>query len=101
MTGKDLALSVIEQYGTNDVVEISQKVSVTIYYERWEAVTYGEYNRKKESIHINLNAPIPINEILAHELGHYFIHRLDNQWTKEEEEKIVEEFAQTIRIHFP
>lgn len=101
MTGKDLALSVIQKYGINDITVIGQRAGIQIYYERWEAVTYGEFDRKKKSIHINLNAPVAINEILAHELGHYFVHQSGMRRSREEEEKMVEEFVRTIQTHFP
>ena len=101
MNGKELALKIIEKYDTADVFTIAKQAKITVIYENWQPVTYGEFDKKNLSIHINLNAPIEKERILAHELGHYFIHQLGFDLNKKEEEKLVQDFVNFIQTHCP
>jgi Zn-dependent peptidase ImmA (M78 family) len=93
MNGTELALKIIEKYGTTDVFSIANQAYIRVIYEKWQPVTYGEFDKKNLKIHINMNAPIEKERILAHELGHFFIHKWGLKMSKTEEEIIVEAFA--------
>ncbi len=93
MNGTELALKIIEKYGTTDVFSIANQAKIKVFYEKWQPVTYGEFHKKDLSIHINLDAPIQKEQVLAHELGHFFIHSLGIKLHKTEEEIMVEAFA--------
>lgn len=93
MNGTELALKIIEKYGTTDVFSIANQARIKLIYEKWQPVTYGEFHKKDLSIHINLNAPIQKEEVLAHELGHFFIDKMGLKLNKTEEEIMVEAFA--------
>ena len=99
MNGTELALIIMEKYGTSDVFSIAKQADIKVIYEHWQPVTYGEFDKKDHSIHINLNAPIEKERILTHELGHYFIWQMRLFLSKNEEEKIVQDFANFIETH--
>jgi Zn-dependent peptidase ImmA (M78 family) len=99
MNGIDLAQKVIAQYGTTNIFEWAAKANVVICYERWYPISYGEFDKKSKKIYINLNAPIPIEAILLHELGHFFIHQAGIQTSRLTEEKIVQAFVETVDSH--
>ena len=101
MDGTELALTIIEKYGTSDVFSIAKQAHIKVIYEHWQPVTYGEFDKKDLSIHINLNAPMGKERILAHELGHYFVYQVRFNFSKKEEEKIVDDFANFIQTHCP
>jgi len=46
-----------------------------------------------KTIFINLNSPIPTQEILAHELGHYFVDLEAPNLDKDTHEKAAKAFA--------
>ena len=101
MNGIELAQKVIEKYGTFNVFSIAQQAHIKVIYEHWQMVTYGEFDKKDLSIHINLNAPIDKERILVHELGHYFIHQFGVDLNKIEEEKMVQDFTDFMQTHCP
>ena len=100
MEGKNLALKIIEKYSSTDVFDLAKQAGVAIIYEKWHPVTYGEFDKKNLTISINLNAPLSIDCILAHELGHFFIHKMGIAMGKLEEEIVAEDFAKTIAAHY-
>ena len=98
MSGTALALKIITEYNTNNVFTLARQAGVTIIYEKWYPITYGEFHKKTKTIYVNLNAPIEKKHIIAHELGHYFSELLGNNLNKIEEEKIAEDFAECMKI---
>ena len=96
MNGTELALKIIEKYGTTDVFSIANQAKIKVIYEKWQPVTYGEFHKKDFSIHINLDAPIEKERILAHELGHFFIDLYGLERTRKEEEMMAEDFANAL-----
>lgn len=96
MDGKILAQKVIKIYHTNDILLLVERAGIRVVCERWTPVTYGEFDRKNKTISINLRAPIPPSEILAHELGHYFAHEEYPHLERMLHEKVAEEFAFAI-----
>lgn len=96
MSGKALAHEIIERFGTKDVGIICKNISVKICYASWNPSTIGEFDRKTNTITINLNAKIDQKQIIAHELGHYFIYQKGIKLSRVEEEKVVEEFAKSF-----
>jgi Zn-dependent peptidase ImmA (M78 family) len=94
MNGIDLAKNVIAQYQTTNVFELAAKANLVICYEKWYPISYGEFDTKTKKIYINLNAPIPIEAILLHELGHFFVHQAGIQVSRSAEEKMVQEFVE-------
>jgi Zn-dependent peptidase ImmA (M78 family) len=97
MTGTELAQQVIKRYGTADVAELARLAGVTVRYERWHPVTVGEYHKTTRTICINLNASVKQSRILAHELGHFFIHETGMIVSRAEEEVMAEEFAGALQ----
>lgn len=94
-----LAQKIIEKYNTTDVFAIAKQAGIDVIYEKWQPVTYGEFDKKNKTICINLNAPLSIEHILAHELGHFFIHQMSIELNKKDEENIVEDFARFMVAH--
>ena len=90
--GLSLAIEVVSKFQTNHIFEIAQKVNVSIIYEKWFPVTFGEFDRQKRRITVNENAEIPLEKIIAHELGHYFLQDLKVL----DEEKFCDEFAEEL-----
>lgn len=97
--GFSLAQSVIAQFATRDPFELALRAGVKITYAHWYPVTWGEFDQRSTSICLNLAAPIPPAEILAHELGHYFSNLETPKRSKLEEEKMAEEFAEALLNH--
>jgi Zn-dependent peptidase ImmA (M78 family) len=93
MSGIFLAKLTIEKYRTSNILELVERVGITLVYEKWHPITHGEFNKKTKQITINLNSPLPKERIIAHELGHYFADVLDNQLDTNMHEQIAEEFA--------
>jgi Zn-dependent peptidase ImmA (M78 family) len=91
--GEKLAINIIEQFGTRNVSQLCQIAKITIRYEKWNPVTLGEFDRKTNTICVNLNAKIAHKQIIAHELGHYFIHQKGISLSRKEEENVVNTFA--------
>ncbi len=105
MTGQHLALKILKKYASSDVFSLAKQAGVAVIYEKWHPVTFGEFDKKTLTISINLNAPLiypfgSIDYVLAHELGHFFIHKMDIAMSKIEEEIMVEDFAKTITAHY-
>jgi Zn-dependent peptidase ImmA (M78 family) len=96
MTGEALAQWVIQKYNTTDVLTIAERAGVTLVYAKWHPTTYGEFNKKTQVITINENSPIPLSEVLAHELGHYFSYIVDNQLNIQDEEESAVAFAKLL-----
>lgn len=92
--GEQLARAVIEKFNTRGVFEIAGKAGLRVVYEKWFPVTIGEFDRKNKTICVNLNANVPVEKIIAHELGHFFAQDLNLK--KSEEEKLCEDFAKSL-----
>lgn len=92
--GKELAQTISEQFGTKNIVELCQIADISVRYEKWSPVTLGEFDRKNSAICINLNAPIVPSDILAHEVGHYFIFQKNIKLSRAEEEIVASTFAE-------
>jgi Zn-dependent peptidase ImmA (M78 family) len=91
--GEKLAKSIIKQFGTQNVSLLCQIAKISIRYERWNPVTWGEFDRKNNTICVNLLAKIDHKEIITHELGHYFIHKEGIILSRNEEEMVVNSFT--------
>ncbi|WP_041258406.1 ImmA/IrrE family metallo-endopeptidase [Fibrella aestuarina] len=96
MTGSELAQQVMQRYQTTDVAQLAQQAGVVVRYERWHPITLGEYHPKTRTICINLNAPGAQARILAHELGHFFIHEAGLVLSRRDEEAMADAFAETL-----
>ena len=92
--GNELAQTISEQFGTKNIVELCQIADISVRYEKWNPVTLGEFDRKHNTICINLNALIAPTDILAHEVGHYFIHQKKIHLSRAEEEIVASTFAE-------
>ncbi len=101
MNGKALAQWVIERYGTSDVFALIDRVGISLTYARWHPVTLGEFDKKKKSICINLNATVAKERIIAHELGHYFAEEIPDKRSRAEEEQLAEDFAAELTAQKP
>ena len=91
--GEKLAKSIIEQFGSQNVSQLCQIAQISIRYEKWNPVTLGEFDRKTNTICVNLCAKINQKQIIAHELGHYFIHQKGIKLSRNEEEIVVNAFT--------
>jgi Zn-dependent peptidase ImmA (M78 family) len=98
MEGIDLAEKIYSEFQTNDVFEIARRLNLSIVYEKWFPVTFGEFDCKNQRIIINENAEIPVEKIIAHELGHYFLEEFSRQRHRDAE-KICDEFADELLAH--
>lgn len=96
MTGQVLASKIIEEYDKLLPSDLAKQAGCPIVFEKWHPVTYGEFDKKKRTIYINLSAPIPFEEIIAHELGHFFIQKYGYVMSRLAEEKMAKDFAETI-----
>lgn len=72
MNNAEFARSIATQYQTQNPRLLAQRAGVSVSYGYWEPVTYGEFDRRRRTITINLLAPVSPTKILAHELGHFF-----------------------------
>ncbi len=97
-SGSKLAEKVTNQFRTNNVFRIAQKLEISIVYEKWFPVTLGEFDKKKRRITVNENAEIPFEKIIAHELGHYFLEEFLPRRHRDAE-KICDEFADELLAH--
>jgi Zn-dependent peptidase ImmA (M78 family) len=94
MTGKELAEKVCAEYGTTNVFQLAEKAGCTVVYARWQPVTLGEYHRKTKTIFLNENrGGESLENILAHELGHFFCDAFLGTVPKHESEDIATAFA--------
>jgi Zn-dependent peptidase ImmA (M78 family) len=94
MTGKELAEKIISEYGTTDVFKLAEKAGCTVEYARWQPVTLGEYHRKTKTIVLNENrGGARLEDVLAHELGHFFCDAFLENIEKQEAEMVANEFA--------
>lgn len=88
----DLIAEIVAKYGTRDPREIADRAGVPIVYEHWHPTTLGEFERKTGTIRVNLNAEAADkDEIIAHELGHFFAAKL--ALARDEDEKFARDFA--------
>jgi hypothetical protein len=86
---------IVAKYGTRDPREIAERAGVLVIFERWHPITLGEFERKTDTIRINVNAEgIDTDTIIAHELGHFFAAGLN--LNREEDEKFAREFAEVL-----
>lgn len=91
--GEELAENIIEKFGTQSILQVCLLANIRIHYEKWNPVTLGEFDRKNNTICINLNANIDQIQIIAHEMGHYFIHQKGIKLNRNEEEIVVNFFS--------
>ena len=73
MNSLEIAEQVIEESGTNDPFAVAYFYGIEVRSGRWHPVTFGEFERETLTVTINRDAPLDTKEILAHELGHYFL----------------------------
>ncbi|HPH19374.1 MAG TPA: hypothetical protein PLE32_11370, partial [Haliscomenobacter sp.] len=59
------------------------------------------YDSRSRSICLNLNAPIPLTEVLGHELGHYFVQQFLGKSNRKEEELLASDFATSLFSYSP
>lgn len=98
--GKALAEKVATQYGIQDVFQLAEKAGCTILYARWEPVTLGEYHRKTKTIVLNENrGGARLEDVLAHELGHFFCDDFLGNVQKQEAEEIATAFADAYFLY--
>lgn len=83
--GAKLAGEIFARFGTKDVYEIAGRSGLTVVFERWHPVTVGEFDPRANRIVVNENAAIPFENIIAHELGHYFLKDAEDIATEAEE----------------
>ncbi|MCY7345663.1 MAG: ImmA/IrrE family metallo-endopeptidase [Pyrinomonadaceae bacterium] len=92
MSGDEFVERVFLNFGAKNVFEIAEKVGVKIVYQKWFPVTLGEFDWRTKTIIVNENAPIPLEKIVAHELGHYFLKEFKIE-NVADEESFCDEFA--------
>lgn len=103
--GQELTQLVVEQYSTMDPFLLAELAGIKVDYARWHPISWGEYDSRSRSICLNLNAPIPLEQILAHELGHYFVQQFLGKNNRKEEELLASDFATGLfsystNVHF-
>jgi len=84
ISGHEFAAQVVKEIATADVFSIAEAAGVKIVYENWFPVTYGEFDKKRKTVFVNLNAAESHLKIIAHELGHFFAQDLNLTGTEEE-----------------
>jgi Zn-dependent peptidase ImmA (M78 family) len=94
LSGQEFAKRIFAKFGTNNVFEIAEKASIKIVYEKWFPTTIGEFDRKNNTINVNLNACEKVEKIISHELGHFFARDLN--LSQAEEEKFCDDFAECL-----
>jgi len=93
----ELIIRTNHHFGTIDPKNLSKIIDIQVVYGRWHPVTFGELDLKNGLININLNAPVPPEEILIHELGHYLIHFFGILLDRKQEEKLVDEWVNFLK----
>jgi Zn-dependent peptidase ImmA (M78 family) len=94
MTGRQLAEKIYAEYGTTDVFQLAGKAGCTVVYARWEPVTLGEYHRKTKTIFLNENGVGErLENVLVHELGHFFCDTFCGNVPQKEAEDVAIAFA--------
>ena len=78
---KKLTLEIISQYGTNNPIAISKTLNILIIYDDLGDTIEGFLQQvdKQFIIHVNKRNPLYL-PIIAHELGHYFLHQSINHF---------------------
>lgn len=99
--GFELAQQVIAFYQTNNPFELAAQAGVRLSYAQWHPTTWGEFDCRSASICLNTAAPIPLVEVLAHELGHYFSWREKIEGNRTAQELIAEEFVKGLKTILP
>lgn len=88
----------ISGFETKDVYAIAEQSSVKIIYGSWHPVTAGEFDKKTRTICVNRQAlennRFSEQEIIAHELGHFFA--LNFAFNRTDEENFACEFAKVL-----
>ncbi|AMQ72492.1 hypothetical protein BAMY6614_03685 [Bacillus amyloliquefaciens UMAF6614] len=82
---KHKAESVIHDHGTNDVYKICDDLKIIILDGNLGRINgFLQYYKKEDKylIHVNKNSVYP-KIIVAHELGHYFLHKCLNTFQME------------------
>jgi Zn-dependent peptidase ImmA (M78 family) len=97
-TVKSLVDEIARECGSHDPFAIAEKSGVAIVEQSWNPITIGEFERKTQTIFINLTALTMTEDaddlrkqIVAHELGHFFA--ADLRLNKDEEESFARAFA--------
>jgi Zn-dependent peptidase ImmA (M78 family) len=94
LSGQEFAKRIFAKFGTNNVFVIAEKASIKIVYEKWFPTTIGEFDRKNNTINVNLNTREKVEKIIAHELGHFFAQDLN--LSRAEEERFCGDFAKGL-----
>jgi Zn-dependent peptidase ImmA (M78 family) len=83
-SGHNYAAQIVKKLAADDVLSIAESVGVKIVYEKWFPITYGEFDKKKKTISVNLCAGESQIKIIAHELGHFFAQEMNLSEIEEE-----------------
>lgn len=83
--GARLAEMLVRRLETRDVFEIAADAGLRIVYQKWFPVTLGEFDWTTQTICVNENAPVEAEKIIAHELGHFFVRKLEIKNIADEE----------------
>ena len=93
---EQIVAEIVARYGTRDPREMAGRAGVPVVFGRWHPVTVGEFERKTGTIRVNLNAEgVDAEEVIAHELGHYFAAEL--KLDREDDERFAREFAELLK----
>jgi Zn-dependent peptidase ImmA (M78 family) len=95
MTARQLAKKIFEEFETRDVYQIAGKSNLKIIYEKWFPVTAGEFYWQTKTICVNENSPVGSEQIIAHELGHFFVRKFELKKISDEEE-FCDDFANSL-----
>ncbi|MBO3652552.1 ImmA/IrrE family metallo-endopeptidase [Bacillus amyloliquefaciens] len=82
---KHKAESVIHEHGTNNVYQICENLRIVLLKEDLGCINgFLQYYKERETylIHVNKNSVHP-DLIIAHELGHYYLHKNLNSFQME------------------
>lgn len=98
MNAVEQTQKIINKFGTLNVYEIAEKSGVKIIYQRWYPTTAGEFDKKNKTICVNTEAVlanlVSEQEIIAHELGHFFAEEFG--FDRKSEENFAKEFANAL-----
>jgi Zn-dependent peptidase ImmA (M78 family) len=93
---RQAAQSLVAQQGVSDAFALAKALGVVVQKGQWFPITHGEFDRRTQVITLNERSPVPIEQILAHELGHWWLHTQQIRLPLAEEERWVRDFAQYL-----
>lgn len=75
---------------------LAGRLGIRIEFGEWFPVTAGEYESAVGRITVNRRAPVDVETVIAHELGHHCLERLG----RIQDERFCDEFAEALTGEF-